>query len=225
MQALTHASGSPIGVFTMVLSAPDPKTMAKSLRAELRERLEVDVTHSQCLEIVARQYGVDNWNILAAKAQANEIKQGSGFPWQAVTGTIPVLRIFSVDAALQFYVEFLGFSLDFGGPSAGDGTPYYGQVSRGLTTLHLTEVAYDPGPGATVFIWIDGIDDLRLALNVRREQVRVWGPAVWAPEIEDAPWNARVLTIADPFGNHLRFNEPTEPAARAGLPDWGKPAA
>lgn len=56
---------------------------------------------------------------------------------------------------------------------------------------------------------------------MRREQVRVWGPAVWAPEIEDAPWGARVLTIADPFGNHLRFNEPDDPALKAGLPDGG----
>jgi hypothetical protein len=71
-----------------------------------------------------------------------------------------------------------------------------------------------------VLIWIDGIVGLREALNERRDQVRVWGPAVWAPEIEDAPWGARVLTIADPFGNHLHFNEPDDPATRAGLPRW-----
>jgi Glyoxalase superfamily protein len=62
---------------------------------------------------------------------------------------------------------------------------------------------------------------LREELNARREQVRVRGPAVWAPEIEDAPWGARVLTVADPFGNHLRFNEPDGPASRQGCPDGG----
>jgi hypothetical protein len=85
----------------------------------------------------------------------------------------------------------------------------------------MTEVQDDPGPGATILIWIEGIVGLREELNARREQVRVWGPAVWAPEIEDAPWGARVLTIADPSGNHLRFNEPDDPALKAGLPRWG----
>lgn len=132
-----------------------------------------------------------------------------------------MLRIFDVAAAEQFYVEFLGFRRDFGGPAGGPGTPYYGQVSRVGTTLQLSEHRYDPGPGATVMIWIQDIDDLRDGLNYRREEVRVWGPAVWVPEIEEAPWAARVLTVGDPFGNHLRFNEPIDETARAGLARWG----
>jgi catechol 2,3-dioxygenase-like lactoylglutathione lyase family enzyme len=205
-----------------VVQNTHPKQMAKALRAELRSRYDVDATHSQCLEIVARQHGVDNWNVLAARHARRT--EPARIPWGAANATIPVLRIFSVDAALQFYVEFLGFTLDFGGPAGGPGTAYYGQLTRAGTTLHVTEVAYDPGPGATVFVWIDGIEGWREALNARRERVRVWGPAVWAPELETAPWGARVLTIADPFGNHLRFNEPTDPDERAGLANWA-PAA
>jgi hypothetical protein len=34
------------------------------------------------------------------------------------------------------------------------------------------------------------------------------------------PWGAHTLTIPDPFGNHLRFNEPDDPAERVGLPVW-----
>jgi catechol 2,3-dioxygenase-like lactoylglutathione lyase family enzyme len=204
-----------------VVPQADPKLMAKALRAELRGRYGVDASHAECLEIVARQHGVGNWNILAARLKSDE---AAGLPWGAANATIPVLRVFSVEAALQFYVEFLGFHLDFGGPNAGPGTAYYGQVSRAGTTLHLTEVAYDPGPGATVLLWIDGIEQLRASLNERRDRVRVWGPAVWAPELETAPWGARVLTIADPCGNHLRFNEPVEPKERARLPRWSTPA-
>ena len=199
----------------MAPTAPDPKSMAKSLRGELRSRFEVEATHSDCLEIVARQHGVDNWNILAARQ-----RPGSALPAGARTATIPVLRIFAVDPALQFYVDFLGCTLDFGGPNGGPGTAYYGQVSYAATTLHLAEAAYDASQGATVFIWIDGIDQLRERLNNRRTQVPVWGPAVWTPEVEKAQWNGRVLTIADPFGNHLRFTEPDDPAERAGLPSW-----
>ncbi len=208
----------------MVQSALDPKNMAKALRGELRSRFDVDATHSDCLEIVARQHGVDNWNILAAQRQAGAEPAGgearTAIPWGARTATIPVLRIFAVDPALQFYVDFLGFTLDFGGPNGGPGTAYYGQVSYATTTLHLAEAAYDASQGATIFVWMDGIDQLRERLNDRRTEVPVWGPAVWTPEVEKAQWNGRVLTIADPFGNHLRFSEPDDPKERAGLPRW-----
>lgn len=200
---------------------PEPKTMAKALRGELLDRFGVEAAHSECLEIVARQHGVDNWNILADKHANGERARGTSTkPWGARTTTIPVLRIFAPDPALQFYVDFLGFTLDFGGPNGGPGTPYYGQVSKADTTLHLAEAAYDAGQGATVFIWLDGIDELREYLNDRRTQVPVWGPAVWTPEVEPAQWDGKVLTIADPFGNHLRFSEPGSPGERAGLPRW-----
>jgi catechol 2,3-dioxygenase-like lactoylglutathione lyase family enzyme len=143
-------------------------------------------------------------------------------PWGAPSTTIPVLRIFSVDAARQFYVDFLGFTVDFGGPAAGPGTPFYGQVTRQATSLHLAEQPYGPCPGSTVLIWMSGIDALWEDLNGRREHVLVWSPAVWVPEVEPAPWNARTLTLPDPFGNHLRFNEPNDESVRAVLPDWSK---
>lgn len=192
------------------------KAMAKVLRRELHDRHGLELTHSQCLEVVARQHGAADWNTFAARRPT----PAAPLPWGAVAPTIPVLRIFSVAAALRFYVEFLGFTLDFGGPSGGEGTPFYGQLTRAGTTLHVTEVAYDPGPGATVLIWLRGLVALRAELDARREHVRVWGPSVWVPEIEDAPWGARVLTLADPFGNHLHLNEPDDPAARRALPSW-----
>ncbi len=208
----------------MVQSVPDPKNMAKALRSELRSRFEVDAAHSDCLEIVARQHGVDNWNILAAQKRSStepaSDEAKTAHRWGARIDTIQVMRIFAVDPALQFYVDFLGFTLDFGGPNGGPGTAYYGQVSYAATTLHLAEAAYSASQGATVFIWMDGIDQLRERLNHRRTEVPVWGPAVWTPEVEKAQWDGRVLTIADPFGNHLRFSEPDDPKERASLPRW-----
>jgi Glyoxalase superfamily protein len=47
----------------------DAKTMAKTLRAELLERKQVELSHSECLEIVSRQFGHDNWNVMAAKTE------------------------------------------------------------------------------------------------------------------------------------------------------------
>lgn len=42
---------------------------------------------------------------------------------------IPVLRIFSVDKAKEFYLDFLGFTLDWE-HRIGDNFPLYAQVSR-----------------------------------------------------------------------------------------------
>jgi ClpX C4-type zinc finger/Glyoxalase superfamily protein len=47
----------------------DAKTMAKGLRRSLAD-LGTDVTHSQSLELIAQAFGLDNWNILAAKIEA-----------------------------------------------------------------------------------------------------------------------------------------------------------
>lgn len=47
----------------------DAKLMAKLLRRGLAER-DIDLGHSECLELVARQFGVANWNILSARMEA-----------------------------------------------------------------------------------------------------------------------------------------------------------
>ena len=47
----------------------DAKTMAKGLRRSLAD-LGTEVTHSQSLELIAQAFGLDNWNILAAKIEA-----------------------------------------------------------------------------------------------------------------------------------------------------------
>jgi hypothetical protein len=49
----------------------DAKLMAKALRTALAGR-RIDITHSDSLELVARQFGFDNWNILAARIDAAE---------------------------------------------------------------------------------------------------------------------------------------------------------
>jgi hypothetical protein len=44
----------------------DAKAMARSLRQALDAR-GVAVTHSDSLELIARSFGFDNWNVLAAR--------------------------------------------------------------------------------------------------------------------------------------------------------------
>jgi hypothetical protein len=47
----------------------DAKTMAHALRSGLQAKA-IETTHSECLELIAKAFGFDNWNILAAKIEA-----------------------------------------------------------------------------------------------------------------------------------------------------------
>ncbi|HJT10987.1 MAG TPA: glyoxalase superfamily protein [Dongiaceae bacterium] len=112
---------------------------------------------------------------------------------------IPVLRMFSVDKAKEFYLDFLGFSLDWEHRFADD-LPLYMQVSRGGLYLHLTEHHGDACPGATVFVRMRGIAALHQELAAKAYRYL-------RPGVERAPWGARVMEVTDPFGNRIRFNE------------------
>ena len=53
----------------------DSKTMAKALRTALAER-QIDISHSDSLELIARQFGLDNWNMLAARIERAAVAEG-----------------------------------------------------------------------------------------------------------------------------------------------------
>ena len=61
--------------------------------------------------------------------------------------TVPVLRIFDVVKAKEFYVGFLGFQIDWEHRFEPD-LPVYMQVSRGDLVLHLSEHHGDGCPGS-----------------------------------------------------------------------------
>lgn len=113
--------------------------------------------------------------------------------------TIPILRIFDVAKAKEFYLDFLGFHLDWEHRFE-PGLPVYMQVSRGGLVLHLSEHHGDDTPGSAVFVVLDGVSDLHREISSKQYKYP-------RPGIERVPWNANMMTIADPFGNHLRLNE------------------
>ena len=117
--------------------------------------------------------------------------------------TIPILRIFSVEKAKEFYLDFLGFSLDWEHRFADD-LPLYMQISRGSFLLHLSEHHGDACPGATVFVRMRGIAALHQELAAKAYRYL-------RPGVEQAPWGARVMEVTDPFGNRIRFNEDDQP--------------
>lgn len=113
----------------------------------------------------------------------------------------PILRIFDEARAREFYVDYLGFAVDWD-HRFGPGMPLYLQVSRDGCVLHLSEHHGDCCPGAALRIEVDDIDGLHAGLAAKR-----YGYA--RPGIEDTPWETRELSVKDPFGNRLTFVEST----------------
>ena len=112
--------------------------------------------------------------------------------------TCPIFRIFDVEKAKDFYVGFLGFTLDWEHRFA-DSMPLYMQVSRGDLVLHLSEHHGDGSPGANIFVRMQGVAELQKEINAR-------GYRYMRPGIENAPWG-RVMAVIDPFGNRIQFCE------------------
>lgn len=112
---------------------------------------------------------------------------------------VPVLRIFSVEKAKEFYVDYLGFQVDWEHRFE-DMTPVYMQVSRGNLTLHLSEHHGDCCPGSTVYVWMTGIEEFHQELGARNYKYQ-------RPGLEKTTYGSKCVTVIDPFGNKFRFNE------------------
>ena len=63
---------------------------------------------------------------------------------------VPILRMFDLDKAKDFYVGFLGFQVDWEHRFE-PATPVYMQVSRGDCRIHLSEHHGDGTPGTATF--------------------------------------------------------------------------
>jgi Glyoxalase superfamily protein len=168
----------------------NPKIMAKTLRASLRER-QIDISHSVALEIVAAQHGLSDWNTLAATMQDEAPESGVRFGQ-----TCPIMRIFDEPKAKEFYVGFLGFSVDWE-HRFGENFPLYSQVSRAGLSLHLSGHHGDASPGSTVFVRLHGV-------HAYQEELTRKDYGYGKPGVEEMPWGF-VMTVTDPFSNRIRF--------------------
>jgi uncharacterized glyoxalase superfamily protein PhnB len=112
---------------------------------------------------------------------------------------IPILRIFDVARAKEFYLDFLGFTVDWE-HHFDDSSPAYLQISRAGLTLHLSEHHGDCCPGSTVFVWMTGIDEFHQEITSKHYKFN-------HPGLETTFYNAKCVEVIDPFGNRLRFNE------------------
>ena len=110
--------------------------------------------------------------------------------------TVPIIRIFDIALAHEFYLGFLGFKVDWE-HRYGDNFPLYSQVSRGGIRLHLSEHAGDATPGGTTVVYMQGIVAFHAELIGTNYRYMKPGIGEHDGRIE--------VQVTDPFSNHLRF--------------------
>ena len=104
-------------------------------------------------------------------------------------GVTPILRVADIDASFSYYVNVLGFALQWQ-----DGR--FGCVSRGKTSIMLCEG--DQGqPGCWIYVGISDADALYAEYVASGARIR--------HPPRNFPWGARELHVFDPDGHVLRL--------------------
>lgn len=105
-------------------------------------------------------------------------------------GVTPILRVTDFEASLAFYIDALGFTVDW---RTGDG---HAAVRRGNVAIMLS--ADDQGQAGTwLYVGVNDVDALHDEL--RGKEVPIRHPPT------NYPWGARELQVADPDGHVLRL--------------------
>jgi len=102
----------------------------------------------------------------------------------SISAAIPVFRIFSVEKAREFYLDFLGFKVDFEYRSEPD-LALFMQVSRDGCALQLSELHGGVCPGSAFMAHVSGFDELHAELIGKKYRFM-------RPHIEDTAWGAHI---------------------------------
>lgn len=112
---------------------------------------------------------------------------------------IPIFRIFDLKLARAFYLEWMGFKLDWE-HTFEENSPVYMQVALDDITLHLSEHHGDACPGAKAFVVFTGdLEAYHARLLAKPYKYN-------RPGLEDAFWGGKCMEVTDPFGNRLLFS-------------------
>jgi catechol 2,3-dioxygenase-like lactoylglutathione lyase family enzyme len=113
--------------------------------------------------------------------------------------TIPILRSFDQAKAREFYVEWLGFTVDWEHRFEA-WAPLYMQVSRAGIVFHISEHHGDGSPGSHVRVAITGVADFHAELIGKRYKNN-------RPGLERPEWGGTEFTVIDPVNNRITFAE------------------
>ncbi len=110
---------------------------------------------------------------------------------------IPQLRITHAEQSLHFYVECLGFKIDWQ-HRFGPGYPLFVQLTRQGQTIFLTEHAGDCQVGGAVYFIVS--DAAHTLLEFQQQGVHPTN------SLSNTPWGTVEFLLTDPDGNRLRFS-------------------
>jgi catechol 2,3-dioxygenase-like lactoylglutathione lyase family enzyme len=123
-------------------------------------------------------------------------------PRATLGGAIPILRVADLDASVAYYVDRLGFTLQWRADPVAS-------VGRDRVSLMLS--ADDQGqPGTWVWLSTDDADALYAELAGRGARLR--HPPT------NYPWGSRECQVTDPDGHVLRFGADLRPGEPIG--EW-----
>ena len=108
-----------------------------------------------------------------------------------------IFRSFDEKMTKEFYIDFLGFTLDWEHRFE-PGTPLYMQVSLGDCLLHISEHFGDSAPGGHIRIMTNDVASYCSDLNQKKYRNA-------RPGFQDQSWGTRDMTINDPSGNRITF--------------------
>ncbi|MGD1894846.1 MAG: glyoxalase superfamily protein [Cyclobacteriaceae bacterium] len=111
-----------------------------------------------------------------------------------------ILRIFDEAKAKEFYIDYLGFTVDWEHRFADD-MPLYVQIARGECAIHLSAHHGDGTPGTKLRIACDDVKAYHRELTSKNYKSL-------NPGVEQQPWAEQEMQLIDPFGNTLIFFKP-----------------
>jgi catechol 2,3-dioxygenase-like lactoylglutathione lyase family enzyme len=109
---------------------------------------------------------------------------------------IPQFRITDARRSVPFYVDGLGFAVDWQHQFE-PGLPLFMQLTRTGQTIFLTEHAGDGQVGGAAYFLVPDVDACYEAF--------VAGGISTIDPPADTPWKTREVVVTDPDGNRLRF--------------------
>jgi len=111
---------------------------------------------------------------------------------------VPEVPVVDLAAALEYYENRLGFSVDWGDSDGG-----ISGVSQGRCRLFLTDRAFREhrGNAAPIVIWLNL--NSKDEVDAQFDRWRASGATVLSPP-ESMPWKLHEFTAADIDGNHFR---------------------
>lgn len=112
---------------------------------------------------------------------------------------VPVLRMFDIARTREFYLDFLGFRVDWEHQYEPQ-LPLYLQISLGDVRLHLSEHYGDGSPGTKALLNVEGLSEYREMLLAKQTRFA-------RPHMVQEPWGSTTMTVHDPSSNRLVFSE------------------